>query len=163
MKNLKKLLKILISMLVLLLMFLIYSYFLPLGNKIAKNVTQESIISIKLGMNENEVKKILGNPLSINIDKYTTPPIKVLHYAKTGLFGSEIGIQITNNKVELVRIESFDLGIYECSDKYCKVIDEDRFNTLIPKKDGSIPLNIKLMLLFEFIIGVLLLKWMKVF
>lgn len=168
---LKKLLKILIILFLLLILFLIYSYFLPIGQKISKGINQENIQTIKLGMSENEVKQILGKPLSIENYKkeyitegnITYPEYTSLIYSETGIFGVEIYVFIENKKVSLVNLESFDLGIYECSNRYCKILDRDRFNTLIPKKDGSIPLNIKLMLLFEFILGLLLLKWMRFF
>jgi len=168
---LKKLLNVIVILFIILIMILTYSYFLPIGQKISNGVNQESIQAIKLGMPETEVKKILGEPFSIENHKkeyiadgnITYPAYTKFTYSKTGIFGVEIYVFSENKRVSLVNLESFDLCIYECSDKYCKVIDGDRFNTLIPKKDASLPLNVKLMLLFEFIIGLLLLKWMKVF
>ena len=82
-----------------------------IGSRVAENVTKEKILSLKLGMNKEEIIKILGNPIKTDYNNgnwliYATPGIHGL--------GFEINIGISNNKLSCIHIEKNDFWIYVC-------------------------------------------------
>lgn len=134
--------RLLISVFILYNLFLLFifismNYYAKIGSRIAPNLTKEKILSLKLGMDKDEVITILGNPIQtddgrLNLLSYLSGYfIKseyirdgYIIYADPGLF-EEIGgtfeftLGISNNKLSSINIERGDYGIYVCYKDHC--------------------------------------------
>ena len=136
----KKILKLIIASIIAYIILLgiqrIIGYLMeyPIGNTISKNITQENIKKLMLGMKEEDVVSMLGKPFS-KVHKETN--FYFLEYAKRGLplgGGIEIYVYIRNKKYTGIRMEKNDSGFYTCILKDCpKIIDKDIYNQHIPK------------------------------
>lgn len=102
-------------------------YYFPVGAKIAHGITKEKILSLEIGMDKNQVRNILGDPLNLD----STTGGNYLIYATPGLLGAgiEINLKIINNRLYGIYIEESDLGIYYCDQKKCLgIVKADRFD-----------------------------------
>jgi len=120
--------------------FLAQKYSFSIGNTIAKSINKNKILSLQIGMSEDNVIKLLGNPLSIK--KYSKKEypnygeFKVLIYATPGLFdgGIEINLIIQDNKLKDISLDNYDVSFYLCNKENCpKIINDKIFNHWIPK------------------------------
>lgn len=115
-------------------------YSFSIGNSIAENINQKNILSLKIGMNEEDVVKILGEP--IDIIKYTKKEypnygaFETFIYGKTGFFdgGIEVNLAIQDKKLKQISLDNYDVSFYFCSKENCpKIIDNKIFNHWINK------------------------------
>lgn len=110
------------------LLFFSLKYSPMIGSRVAENVTKEKILSLKLGMNKEEIIKILGNPIKTDYNNgnwliYATPGIHGL--------GFEINIGISNNKLSCIHIEKNDFWIYVCCQNECPgIVNKSAFEEL---------------------------------
>ena len=101
--------------------------YFPVGAKIAHGITKEKILSLKIGMDKNQVMNILGDPLYLD----NTTGGNYLVYATPGFLGAgvEINLKINNNLLYGIYIEESDLPIYYCDQEKCwGIIKADRFD-----------------------------------
>lgn len=118
-------------------LMIIMLYRFPVGANIAENVSKEKLLSLKLGMNESEVKKILGPPLA---NKLITTG-HYLIYGTPGLLGAglEISLKINGDQLYGIYIEKADLGVYMCDKMKCLgMLNENVFNEL-PQNAVPVP------------------------
>ena len=141
-KLIKKLFISIITIMNMLIIFTIisYIYYPKIGIWIAPGLTKEKILSLKLGMDKDEVINILGEPIQTfydgrnlrNLLSYLSGYfIKSEHirnghlvYADPGLFEEiagtfEFALGISNNKLSSIVIERGDYGIYVCYKNGC--------------------------------------------
>jgi len=127
----------------LLLLFIYFQHFYPIGANISNGVTQKNLLLLKSNMNEKKIIEILGEPLSKEYTKKYFGKIDYfLVYAKQGIFsigGLGMSIGIKNKKlVYLEVIDSYDDGIYACDEKVCPFfIDKEKFDILVPGNKGD--------------------------
>jgi len=149
------------------ILFFIYYQYINLypNSSTASNVNKKNILSLKVGMHENEIKQIMGEPLEYKLevlsksdDLYTGVSLpedlyfyKNLIYGRNGTFdsGASIYVRVQNEKLTDVFIEVNDVGIYSCTDKECqKVFHKLYFDCYIPDEKGNTcALNKKLKIL----------------
>lgn len=102
------------------------------GSKVAHNLTKEKILSLKLGMDINEVINTLGKPISEN---YTRAKVYYISYARTTFTGSGFEFNIffdDNDKLKIIHIEHDDNIVYTCDEKECPgYINPDVIDKLI--------------------------------
>jgi len=133
--------------------FIIHIVYFPwLGSDVVSGITQEKLLSIKLGMDKNEVLDILGPDLYCDINRlnylynnnissspfvYATPgPLRT---------GFEFVINISDNKLINMYIQLSDDPIYECGPKSCPgVIDKKAIDSLCLLSNSRV-LNSKMM------------------
>lgn len=107
------------------------------GGKIAPGITKAKILSLKLGMDKEDVIMILGNPIKIietdNSDNFT------LLYATSGFLdqGFEINLYILGNKLYRTWIKLGGAGVYFCDPEMCIGVnnpsDFEKLVSLSPK------------------------------
>lgn len=145
--------KTLLSMGILIFFYYQYVSIFPLNNLMVDNLNKKNILALEIGMDEEEVRKILGEPLSIKTETLkesevlfsTEMPNKLHHftyfiYAKSGEFssGADISLQIEKKKLVSINIEDNEIGIYYCSKERCpKVLHQLYFDCYIPDKEGN--------------------------
>jgi len=145
--------KILLSIGVLIFLYYQYVSIFPLNNSMVDNVNKKNILALKINMSEEEIRKILGEPLNIRTDTlkesevlFSTKTPNILHhftyfiYAKSGEFnsGADISLEIKNKKLVSINIEDNEIGIYYCSKERCpKILHQLYFDCYIPDKEGN--------------------------
>lgn len=123
-----------------------------MGSDVVSGITQEKLLSIKLGMDKNEVLDILGPDLYCDINRLnylynnniSSSPFV---YAIPGPLrtGFEFVINISDNKLINMYIQLSDDPIYECGPKSCPgVIDKKAIDSLCLLSNSRV-LNSKMM------------------
>ena len=131
-----------VSFLIMIYLLFLLFYFgssLPiLGNKISKNITQNKIELLYIGMTKSELIDIIKEPFQ----KYSKRGMYYLLYSQTGIgLGAgeiEIYMYIKNNKLQGIHMEFDDRIFYNCSNKKCsKVVDKYLYDKIIPMESKS--------------------------
>lgn len=113
------------------LSLLTYNHYFTIGGEITNSINHDNILSIKTGMTEKEVYKILGKPIYFSNEEKD----KYLIYGIPGVLdaGAEITLVINDNKLNHLSIESYDILIYKCVvGKPCVMYNKNDFNRIIP-------------------------------
>jgi len=134
-KFLKKIIIWIALLFVLLLTIVLFFVFFPVGDKLAQEVNQKNILSLKIGMSEYEVISILGEPISIPV-RYTKGIKTVqLKYGESGIlgFGADMDIILEDDRMQKVIIAFWDASFYYCSKEICRISEPFWFNWYIPK------------------------------
>lgn len=120
------------------LMLIFFPFF---QTECAPGITKEKVLSLKPGININEVIEILGDPLDIGGSCSNEEGCR-MKYATPGKFGAgfEFGLLIENNKLHGTVIELNDEYVYKCYKDNCPVI----FNSWALDRLCSLSLKVKI-------------------
>lgn len=90
----------------------------PIGSKVADGVTKHSLMSLKPGMNEKEIVRLIGQPFYKDGSNWI--------FGTSGLLGAgwEITIVIIGDSLKgvFVDVDLSDLGVYRCDTSNCPTI-----------------------------------------
>jgi hypothetical protein len=106
--------------------------------KLAKGVTRAGLLALRPGMSENEIVKLIGEPL-YKRRMFGAHPIGQKSqwtgewawiYGEQGLFGFygglEISVGIEHGRLVSAGAERYDLGVWWCKPRQCPVVwDQD--------------------------------------
>ena len=115
---------------------IVMQYFIAIGSYVSPNLVQTSLNEIRWNLPEQDVYKILGDPIEKKDINSTT---SIWIYASQGYFG--IGgvsayVVIKNNTLDFMEIKnSFDYGFYVCAKYKCGYIDQILYEKLIPREE----------------------------
>lgn len=93
---------------------LIFIY--PIGSRVANGISKHSLLSLRPGMKEKEIIRLIGQPLQKEKSDWI--------YGKPGLLGAgwEITIVIIEDSLQGVYVDLSDLGVYRCDKSNCPLI-----------------------------------------
>ena len=112
--------------------FAIIIYFPDMGSSVAKNITKEKILSLKIGMDIQDIEKIFGQPIFDENDDYSGHK---LFYAISGIAegGFEFYLHFDySNKLDCIHISKDGDGVYQCYHQFCYgIINNNAFEEFI--------------------------------
>ena len=107
--------------------------FLEIGSELGSGVSKSGMLSLRPGMSNLEIEKIIGKPLSIHREYGITthgemPKIRdawIWIYGEPApIFGGglEVVVKFCKGRMTYAHVEYYDLGVYRCNEKECPVI-----------------------------------------
>lgn len=120
------------------------------GAIVAKGVSSEGLLSIRIGMTPNEIVNLIGPPLCIkykkrnnaesgdssirmNISRHNDDSEMWIYArpSKVSLGGIEINLFFKNGTLSSAYAENYDLGVYKCDIEGCPTIwNQEEFNSI---------------------------------